>query len=612
MIMPPLVARIYPIQRMPRTFGIFDYDVPEGMSVTRGDIVTIPFRKAVIYGVVAETTQATKSSYARKPISAKIENLHLSQNEIAFFEFLAHDLAQSVPSVLDAALPTPPKRISSRVSTLPSEPLLIPKSEAPIIMEIAKRLATTSQAFVMSPDLRRSASIIAAYAGSQEKRVITVIAPTVQDATYLVSHLQHLSPLLLTGEETNASRYRLWCQWRAQTSGIMIGTRLALLHTHPDLSTIFLVRSGHEQHKQSDRNPRYDARQIALQLAKQSHISLYFIDTIPLVDDLEIFSRADVIDLFEKPETQVIPLTRSQHQPHPLLAYQTSELIEEMLRQGKQILCVYNKKGVARQLLCQDCGYDFLCDTCLRPCVPYEQTIRCPVCLSTRPMPMSCPSCKSAHLQPKGFGNRALVHTLKSLFPSASIARVDSDEPSPSLDASLLLVTDYYLEHFFNAFHPPALGCVVKLDTDLLLTSPSFRATEQALRSLEDWRGVARACHAKFVAQTRHPDMVEEWLSHPYRVHQKEQTFRKMFGHPPFQRWMRVEYRTAKNQDREQALLDLQKSLRHLDPAPQIIKRKKGVQSFLEVCCPLSSVSLVLSIFSKLPDAYIIDTNPLF
>ncbi|HBK33694.1 TPA: hypothetical protein DDZ06_01615 [Candidatus Uhrbacteria bacterium] len=612
MRMPSLVARIYPIQRMPRTFGIFDYDVPEGMSVTRGDVVMIPFRKTMICGVIAEIIQATKSSYARKPIRTKIENLHLSQNEIAFFEFLAHDLAQSVPSVLDAALPTPPKRISSRGLTLPSEPLLIPKSEAPIVMEIAKRLATTSQAFVMSPDLRRSASIIAAYAGSQTKRVITVIAPTIKDATLLASHLHHLSPLLLTGEETNASRYRLWSAWRAQTSGMLIGTRLALLHTHPDLSTIFLVRSGHEQHKQSHRNPRYDARQITLQFAKQSHISLYFLDTIPLVDDLEIFSRADVIDLFEKPETRIISLTRSPHQPHPLLAYQTSELMEEMLRQGKQILCVYNKKGMSRQLLCQDCGYDFLCDKCLRPCVPYEQTLHCPVCLSTRPIPMSCPSCKGVRLQPKGFGNRALVQVLKSLFPAATVTRVDSDEPSPAMNASLLLVTDYYLEHFFDAFHPPALGCVIKLDTDLLLTSPSFRATEQAMRSLEDWRGIARACKATFIAQTRHSELMEEWLSHPYRVHQKERSFRLMFGHPPFERWMKVEYKTAKDQNREQALLELQKSLRCLDPAPHIIKRKKGVQFYLEVCCPLSSVPSVLSIFSKLPDAYIIDTNPLF
>jgi len=610
--MSSLMARIYPIQRMPRTFGIFDYDVPEDMSVARGDMVSVPFRKAVICGVVKEVLPATKSSYARKPIQAKVEDLHLAEQEITFFEFLARDLAQSVPSVLDAALPTPPKRTSSRFFAPVAEALMIPKSEAPIIMEIAGRLGSASRAFVMSPDLRRSASIIAAYAGSQEKRVITVIAPTVQDATRLAAHLHHLSPLLLTGEETNASRYRLWRQWRAQTSGILIGTRLALLHTHPDLSTIFLVRSGHDQHKQSDRNPRYDARQIALQLAEQSHISLYFLDTIPLVDDLEIFSRADIIDLFEKPETRVIPLTRSQHQPHPLLAYQTSEMIEGALQQGKQILCVYNKKGVSRQLLCQDCGYDFLCDKCLRPCVPYEQTIRCPVCLSTRPMPMNCPSCKSIHLQPKGFGNRALVHALKSLFPSASVARVDSDEPSPDLQASLLLVTDYYLEHFFDAFHPPTLGCVVKLDTDLLLTSPSFRATEQTMRSLEDWRGVARACHATFVAQTRHPDMVEEWLSHPYRAHQKEQTFRKMFGHPPYQRWMKVEYRTVKDQDREQALLDLQKSLRRLDPAPQIFKRKKGTQSSLEVCCPLSLVPAVLSLFSTLPDAYIIDTNPVF
>ena len=606
------MARVYPIRRMPRGFGAFDYDIPQDMTIARGDMVAIPFRASLVYGIVHEVLPATKSSYARKPLGQRVEGISLTAQEMLFFESLAQDVAQSVSSVLDAALPTPPKRASTRFFVPPAQTLTLPKSEAPIIVEIAKRLTASSHAFVMSPDLRRSASVISAYADMNCGRVMTVITPTIQDAVSLASCLHHHRPLLLTGEETPASRYRLWREWREKKNGLLIGTRLALLHTHPDLATVFLVRSGHEQHKQTDRNPRYDARRLALQLFEQSRVSLFFLDAIPLTEDGKIFSRAEVMDLFEKPETHVLPLTSSSHEPHPLLAYQTVEIMERLIQEGKRLLCVYNKKGVSRQLLCQDCGYDFLCETCRRPRVPYEQTLRCPLCLGMRPMPMSCPSCKGTHLQPKGFGNRALEATLQKLFPHVSIARIDRETETPRMEATILLVTDYYLERFFDPFRPPSFGGVIKLDTDLWSSSPSFHATDEAMRSLEEWRGVARACRATFMAQTRHPETVEAWLSHPYQTHQKELAARQLFGHPPFQRWMRIDYRSDKHQNSEQALADLQKSLQRLAKDTRVFKRKNGAQTFLELCCPFSSTPSLLSFLATLPDAYIIDTNTLF
>ena len=83
--------------------------------------------------------------------------------------------------------------------------------------------------------------------------------------------------------------------------GVLIGTRLAALLPHPNLETIFLVRSSHSNHQQADQNPRYDSRR----LAELSGANIVNLDVLPGLEDLSF----PVIDLFNKPETELVWLS---------------------------------------------------------------------------------------------------------------------------------------------------------------------------------------------------------------------------------------------------------------------------------------------------------------
>ena len=98
-----------------------------------------------------------------KEIGLVRNDIGIREEELSFFERLAHDLAQSISSVLYAALPTPPIRPSrGRASDLAWLPLPLPSSEAEHVLRIVQTLAARGQAFVQTPDLRRAAAVILA------------------------------------------------------------------------------------------------------------------------------------------------------------------------------------------------------------------------------------------------------------------------------------------------------------------------------------------------------------------------------------------------------------------------------------------------------------------
>src|SRR6185503_18175634 len=70
-----------------------------------------------------------------------------------------------------------------------------------------------------------------------------------------------------------------------------------------------------------------------------------------------------------------------------------------------------------------------------------------------------------------------------------------------------------------------------------------FRAAENAFRRLEEWRGVAHACRAAFLVQTKTPDLFRPYLADPLAAMQQELGNRRAYGFPPFGRMVRLRVR---------------------------------------------------------------------
>ena len=165
-------------------------------------------------------------------------------------------------------------------------------------------------------------------------------------------------------------------------------------------------------------------------------------------------------------------------------------------------MCVLNRRGGARALLCRRCGEPARCERCGTAMVELDGALRCPRGDGDRPV--VCAACGATTLRASRPGVRRLRDDLAALLPRARVSVAESGaDPAP--DADVVIGTEAAL-HRVGPGRPVRLVAYLDLDQELL--AARFRAAEQALwllvrgaRLLGDPRAGGR-----LLAQTRVPD----------------------------------------------------------------------------------------------------------
>ncbi len=601
-----MIAEVYPVKRMPRKFGVFDYEIPESLSLARGMGVRIPFRGFELGGVVAKIKDGGSRGITLKSVSTIIPDQKFSNEELQCYEQMARETAQSVSSILFSALPRFVKKKSSVSTTHRTLPLTIPAREAPSISLIASLLTQRREAFISVPDLRRACAVLGTYLRDHPEEPVMVLFPNVRDVRIVADRLAGHQPLVVTGEESSGERFHAWTQWRGREPRLLLGTRVTAFWTHAQLGAIFVMRSGHPNHKQNDHNPRFDVREITRLLSKTLHTRLLFLDVCPRVDELIAFHAINLIGLEARPRTTVVDMTVERRVgPHPCIGHTTHVRMTESLEEGRRVICVYNKKGIASRLQCEDCGHRFPCVQCRGVYAVYEHTVRCHRCGRVEPLPITCPECRGTKLQAKGFGNRTITTVIQRLFPHKTVSCIEKGSELVAADTSdVLVVTRHYLENIFNPFTPPNVGLVVDLDADLALYDPSYRAVENALHDAEEWRGVAHACKADVLFQTDVSELFRTGLSDIRSALETDAQTRRAYLSPPFRRRMSIDVRVDEPHERAHGFDRVKNHLRTEFPNVSIHEAKKLILSVSP-----DDETRLLAFFSTLEDRYIIDTR---
>src|SRR3989338_11246623 len=190
-----MIAEVYPLRRMPRTFKHLDYAVPEGWTLRRGAFVLIPFRAQKVIGIVKRVKDIPPRGIVLKSIVSVYQEIFLQETELSFFELCACDIAQSVSSLLYTSLPLPPKRAVLKQKSIPDGPALtIAASESSTIARIAFQMSERREAFISVPDLKRTAAIIARYLYQHPTEKAVIVCPSVRDALLISQALQSHEP----------------------------------------------------------------------------------------------------------------------------------------------------------------------------------------------------------------------------------------------------------------------------------------------------------------------------------------------------------------------------------------------------------------------------------
>jgi primosomal protein N' (replication factor Y) len=365
-------------------------------------------------------------------------------------------------------------------------------------------------------------------------------------------------------------RAREWHRLRDGVAKVAIGVRAAVFAPVDDLGLIVVDEEHDPSFKQEDRLC-YHARDMAVARAKLSSCSVLLGSATP---SLESFSNAEAgryqkLTLAGRIDDRVMPAVELVDLCGPVQGLLREPLLValgETLQRQEQAILFLNRRGHSGCLCCKSCGHVESCPHCSVSLTQHlsRRRLLCHYCGLSRPIPERCPQCRGP-LSPLGAGTEKVEEEVVRLFPTARVARLDSDAGSPAQIARILRsFRDRKLDVLVGTqvvakghdFPFVTLVGVVLADTGLTL--PDFRAAERSFQLLVQVAGRAGRGDApgRVLIQTYHPE-------HPALVHAGKHDYlafaegelhrRRAQGWPPYGRLCAVRIDAVNPQAAERA-----------------------------------------------------------
>ena len=279
---------------------------------------------------------------------------------------------------------------------------------------------------------------------------------------------------------TNPQRLRSWLAAHSGTARIVLGTRMAVFASMPQLRLI-VVDEEHDPSYKSSEGARYSARDLAIYRGRLDGAKVLLGSATPSLESWHQsrpaaeggrYLRLHMPSRIGTPSASVntvnpqvasaeqtmrsiagtpdgLPLVRRvdmNHQPrNAVFSLPLLEAIKERVLRGEQSMVFLNRRGYAPVLHCAECGWKSECTHCsaFRVFHKVDRTLRCHHCGFTERVPRACPTCGNPDIAPLGRGTERLEEHLAELltdvrrpnsigdaFPDGEpvrVARIDAD-----------------------------------------------------------------------------------------------------------------------------------------------------------------------------------------
>ncbi len=484
---------------------------------------------------------------------------------------------------------------------------------------------------------------LAAQAVIENKSAI-ILTPEISLTTQLATSFRAVfgtRVVVMHSQQAPAERQKAWLDClRAQWPVIVIGPRSALFSPVTKLGLIVLDEAHEVAYKQ-EQAPQYQTGRVAAYLARISRATLLLGTATPSVSDYYLAEqkKKPIIRLTQlatsepQPATEVVLVDRKQHDlfsrsPHLSLAL--IQAVEGALARGEQSLLYLNRRGTARLILCENCGWQATCPHCDVPLTYHgdHHALRCHSCNYNTKIPLTCPDCQHADIIFRTAGTKAIATEVERLFPQARVARFDTDNTKAERfeqhyqtirqgDIDILVGTQLLAK----GLDLPRLSTLGILLADTSLYMPDFSAEERTFQLISQVLGRIGRGHVagRAIIQTYHPEhpVLQAAIGGDYQsFYQVELASRQQFLFPPFCYLLKLTVRRASVQAAESAAEKLKNELlghykvRIEGPAPAFYERFQNKYQWQLVIKARDRTEL-MRIISNLPANWSYDIDPI-
>lgn len=360
-------------------------------------------------------------------------------------------------------------------------------------------------------------------------------------------------------------KVEIWNKASAGEVRFILGPRSAIFMPLRELGLIIIDEEHESSFRQSEKAPRYHARDAAMVLARMSGAKVLMGSATPSIESFYNaktgkYGLVELHDMYgEAKRTNIVfGDIREEQRTKRMKGIFTDELVarlERLREEHSQAILFQNRKGYVPVLECSVCGWVSKCINCdiALTYYKYSNNLRCHYCGYQQPNITKCQACGNNSMSIQGYGTERITEELQLMMPDLRVVRFDQDSTRQkhafrnlihdfeTMKADVMVGTQIAVKGL--DFEHVELTSVI--NADQLLNFPDFRAYERCFQLLIQLAGRAGR-HGKsgtMVIQTRqveHP-VLKAVQEYDYEgMYSKQITEREQFNYPPFSRMIRL------------------------------------------------------------------------
>lgn len=617
-------------------------------KLSPGTVVVVPLQKQTVPGIIDKMVK--KPSFKTQPIVRTVSLTTLPSTSLQLFEWLSSVYPAPSGSLIQLFLPSSLLTINKPSKVEPLEDRIV---KLPPLTEDQSRAidgitrAKSGEPVLLHGDTGTGKTRVYIELTIQQLRQgnsVLILTPEIGLTPQLVRMFEDVFGKQVVSIHSNltpAKRRDTWLRiLESPEPLVVIGPRSALFAPIQKLGLI-VVDEAHDGAYKQEQLPYYQSSWVAARLAKLHNARLVLGTATPLVTDYFTFQAKNlpiirltqpaIKDTHAKLVTKVIELQdQSKFSKSRWLSDILLSELSRAIGQGNQSLLFLNRRGTARVILCQQCGWQLLCPNCDLPLTyhaDYHQA-RCHTCGFTTVPPAECPICSGTEIVFKSIGTKLIVSEIERLLPNARVQRFDSDNlKAERLEQHYESVKDGKVDIIVGTqlltkgLDLPRMGLVGVILADTSLYIPDYTAEERTFQILNQVIGRVGRGHlaGTVVVQSYHPDntSINAALKKDYSTfYATELLERKAFMFPPYCYLLKLTCARASRSAAKTASDKLYRDIRTnfrgiaiIGPSPTFYEKQRGKYNW-QIVVKAKRRRILLDIIAGLPANWSYDIDP--